>query len=108
LAKHYLIAPGFYLQVPKIFGLDEVNYFTAQTLWQEPNLDKLGQHLAIISNSSMAVSLAQILRRLGKEISLIIEDNYLLPDIDREISHLVTAILEAEGIKILPAIVLVK
>ena len=102
LAKHYLIATGFYLQVPKIFGLDEVNYFTAQTLWQEPNLDKLGQHLAIIGNSSMAVSLAQILRRLGKEISLIIEDNYLLPDIDREISHLVTAILEAEGIKILP------
>ncbi len=102
LAKHYIIATDFYQQVPKILGLDEVNYFTAQTLWQEPNLDNLGQHLAIIGNSSMAVSLSQILRRLGKEISLIIEDNYLLPDIDREISHLVTAILEAEGIKILP------
>ncbi|RPH89769.1 MAG: NAD(P)/FAD-dependent oxidoreductase, partial [Chroococcales cyanobacterium metabat2.561] len=55
LAKHYLIAPGFYPQVPRILGLDEVNYFTARTLWQEPNLDNLGQHLGIIGNSSMAV-----------------------------------------------------
>jgi len=101
LGKYYLIATSFYPQVPTILGLDEVNYFTAQTLWQQSNLDNLGQHLAIIGNSAIAVSLAQILRRLGKEISLIVEDNYLLPDVDREISHLVTAILEAEGINIL-------
>jgi mercuric reductase len=101
LAKHYIIAPEFSPQVPNIWGLDEINYFTAQTIWQVKNLDTLGQHLAIIGNSLTALQLAQILRRLGKEISLIIEDNYLLPDVDREISHLVGAILEAEGIKIL-------
>jgi pyruvate/2-oxoglutarate dehydrogenase complex dihydrolipoamide dehydrogenase (E3) component len=102
LAKHYIIATGFYPQVPRILGLDEVNYFTVKTLWQESNLDNLGQHLGIIGDSAIAISLAQILRRLGKEISLISGDNYLLPDTDRKISHLVTAILEAEGIKIYP------
>jgi pyruvate/2-oxoglutarate dehydrogenase complex dihydrolipoamide dehydrogenase (E3) component len=102
LAKHYIIATGFYLQVPKILGLDEVNYFTVKTLWQESNLDNLGQHLGIIGDSVISISIAQILRRLGKEISLIIEDNYLLPDTDRKISHLASAILEAEGVKIYP------
>ena len=65
------------------------------------DLASLPDNLIVVGSSSRSLELAQSLTRLGKKIVLITQYKRVLPQEDVEISLLLQAQLEAEGIKIL-------
>ena len=118
-SRSYLLATGNRLTVPNISGLQEVGYLTPADLWQRYRLEEIGRvketkssfgnsypeilpnNLVLIGSNPLAIELAQSLARLGKEITLIVEDKKLIPAEDEEIAMLIQAQLEAEGINLL-------
>ena len=118
-SRSYLLATGNHITVPNISGLKEVGYLTPADLWQRYRFEEVGHiketkspfsngnpeilpdNLVLIGSNPLAIELAQSLARLGKEITLIVEDEKLLPAEDAEIAMLIQAQLEAEGINFL-------
>jgi pyruvate/2-oxoglutarate dehydrogenase complex dihydrolipoamide dehydrogenase (E3) component len=100
-SRYFLLATGakFTLEFPDRFEIN--NFLTPDDLWQLNNLENLPERLVIIGNFPQSLELAQTLTRFGKNLTLVIEQQRLLPLEDLEISQLIQAHLEAEGIKIL-------
>jgi pyruvate/2-oxoglutarate dehydrogenase complex dihydrolipoamide dehydrogenase (E3) component len=99
-SRSYAIATGSRSTVPKIDGDELVDCFTLSDLWQKDKLHFLGNDLVIVGGSAIAIELAQSLTKLGKNVSLVLEEARLLPKEDPEISMLIQAQLEADGVKI--------
>lgn len=99
-SRTYLLATGSIFVPPKIIGLEEINYLTVSDVWQKQTLDNLPGKLTIIGESISAIQLAQNLQQLGKQVTLIVESERILPQEDFEISWLLQAQLEAEGIQL--------
>ncbi|ACK69179.1 pyridine nucleotide-disulphide oxidoreductase dimerisation region [Gloeothece citriformis PCC 7424] len=99
-SQAYLLATGANLITSQIEGLEEVGYLTTRDLWHPDKLEFLPHHLAIVGQSPIGIELAQNLNRLGKDVTLIIEDQQFLPHEDSETAMVLQAILESEGIKI--------
>lgn len=95
-SRSYLLAPAHRPLIPVISGLP-TGYQTPATLLQ---LSCLPATLAIVGNTITAVELAQILQRLGCQITLLMTTAHLLSAADPEVSQLIQAQLEAEGIQV--------
>ncbi|MEG3439591.1 FAD-dependent oxidoreductase [Pannus brasiliensis CCIBt3594] len=100
-ANSYLIATSCRPEAREILGLGEMDYLTPRDIAKIEDLETIPHRFAILGETPIALQLAWILRYFGKEITLIVSENSLLPDEDRDISRLVSAILEAEGIELL-------
>lgn len=98
-SRSYLIATGSHLVVPDIAGLKETGCVSIANLWYKNTLESLPHNLTVVGNSLLAVELAQSLIRLDKKVTLALEDSRILPKEDREVSILIQAQLEAEGIR---------
>lgn len=96
-ARTYLIATGSIPLIPPIIGLSEVDFLTPESLI----LDNLPYEIIILSQTSIGIELAQNLGRLGKKITLIVEQSHILPEKDISVVQLLQGQLEAEGIQIL-------
>jgi len=96
-SRTYLIATGSYQANPKL----EINYLTPQDIYQKDDLTYLPDNLIIVGGSPQAIELAQTLQKIGKNLTLVVEDNQILPKEEPETSKLLQAKLETEGIKIL-------
>jgi pyruvate/2-oxoglutarate dehydrogenase complex dihydrolipoamide dehydrogenase (E3) component len=99
-SRNYLIATGSHLVTPAIDGLEKVDYLSPSDLWQGDKLASLPEYLTVIGKSSLAIQLAQNLRKTGRNISLLVEDRHLLAREDPEIAYLLQAQLEASGVEI--------
>jgi pyruvate/2-oxoglutarate dehydrogenase complex dihydrolipoamide dehydrogenase (E3) component len=97
-SRTYLLATGSIFVLPNIIGLEDVHYLTVSQVWQNNTLDDLPDKLTIIGETPSAIQLAQNLRRFGKQVTFLVESERLLPHEDAEISWLLQAQLEAEGI----------
>jgi pyruvate/2-oxoglutarate dehydrogenase complex dihydrolipoamide dehydrogenase (E3) component len=95
-AKAFALATGMDAVIPALPGLDEVPYFTPQTI--EENTRKL-THLVVIGGSPAAFELAQAYRRLGSEVTLVPQGG-LLPGFDCEQVAILLRALLAEGIAV--------
>ncbi|NES73386.1 MAG: NAD(P)/FAD-dependent oxidoreductase, partial [Okeania sp. SIO2D1] len=100
-ARAYLIATGS-VPVTSLFATssEEKTYLTLPDIWQQDNLESLPNKLLILGSNPASVELAQSFSRLSKKVILVIEEQRLLPYEDQEISFLLQAQLEAEGIEI--------
>jgi pyruvate/2-oxoglutarate dehydrogenase complex dihydrolipoamide dehydrogenase (E3) component len=96
-SRAYLLAPAHHLPIPTISGLSTAGYQTLTTLLQ---LADLPASLAIVGSTTVAIELAQTLQRLGCQITLLMTTAQLLNEADREISQLIQAQLEAEGVQV--------
>lgn len=99
ISENYLIATGSSYSDSNIQGLTEVGYL--DFIEASKKLDQLPKNIAIIAETPIGIEFAQLLNRLGKKITLIIEDFCLLPSEEREIIRYFQAQLEAEGIQLL-------
>ena len=102
-SRAYLIATGSVPLIRQVEGLETTGYLTPAALGQEHKLANLPENLAVIGNNPTAIELTQILARLNKQVTLVIEDQCILPQEDRESAQLIQAQLEAEGVKIILA-----
>ncbi|MGL5875108.1 MAG: dihydrolipoyl dehydrogenase family protein [Xenococcaceae cyanobacterium] len=99
-SRAYLIATGSNFSLPNIDFSDADNYLTIADRGQHQQLESFADDIVLVGGSPSGIELAQSLNRLGKNISLVLEEKRLLPKEDPEASFLIQAKLEAEGIKI--------
>lgn len=102
-ARAYILATETSSIIPQVPDLLEIGYLTLSEIREKKNLETLPQNITIIGQSPTAISLAQTLAKLKKNITLSLVEPQLLPTEDREITYLLQAQLEADGIDILTA-----
>ena len=96
-ARHFIVAAGAPLLLPAIPGLDQVSFFTPDTILD--NLRKLS-HLVVIGGDATALELAQSYRRLGSTVTLVPQGE-ILPGFDRELVGQLLRRLAEEGVAVL-------
>ncbi len=84
--------------VPKVAGLESVEYLTNESLL---DLKKLPDHLAIVGSSYIALEFAQVFRRLGSQVTILARGPRLLGREDEDVSSAALEILAAEGINVI-------
>ncbi len=99
VARSYLIATG---AIPKSVELETKNYFTPANIGQL-DVTQVGKDWVIIGGNPDSITWAQILQRLGFNTTLLVKHQQILPSLDADISYLVQAILEADGVRVLTA-----
>lgn len=95
-ARRFVIATGSGPLVPPIPGLDEVPYFTNETIFETQ--DKL-YDLIIVGGGPIGMEMAQAFHRLGSRVTVIEAAKALSKD-DPELTKVVIERLRAEGITI--------
>lgn len=94
--RRIVIATGSSPVAPPIPGLDEVEYLTNETLFQN---DVLPKQLIIIGGGPIGIEMAQAHRRLGAEV-IVLEGRSSLSKDDPELVSVLLENLRAEGVDI--------
>ena len=95
-AKHFVIATGSRPFAPPIPGLDDVPYFTNETIFNNRSLPR---HLVIIGGGPIGIEMAQAHARLGAKVT-VIDGGKILGKEDPELVEIVRARLVREGVEI--------
>ncbi|MBT3703804.1 MAG: FAD-dependent oxidoreductase [Alphaproteobacteria bacterium] len=93
-ARRFVIATGSSPLVPPVPGLDQISWFTNETIFDNTALP---DHLIIIGGGPIGMELAQAHRNLGARVSVIEMFTALGAD-DPELAHVVTDCLRRDGI----------
>lgn len=96
-ARRFIIATGSSPAIPPIPGIDNVPYYTNQTIF---GINYRMGHLVILGGGQASMELAQAYRRLGSEVT-VVEARSPLPEFDAEMSALAVQRLRGEGVRIL-------
>ena len=96
-ARSLIIATGAQARIPKIDGLDSVDFRTSDTLWE---IRELPRKLVIIGGGPIGCELAQAFARLGSKVTVIQKDSRLLPREDGDASNAIEARFAEEGIEV--------
>lgn len=95
-ARRFVIATGSSPLVPPIPGLDEVSYFTNETLFENTVTP---EHLIIVGGGPIGMEMAQAHRRLGSRVT-VIEGAKALGKDDPELTAPLLDLIRAEGVDI--------
>ncbi|MGC1953022.1 MAG: FAD-dependent oxidoreductase, partial [Gammaproteobacteria bacterium] len=96
--RSIVIAAGARPLVPPIPGIEEVGYFTSDTLW---NIRQRPRRLLVLGGGPIGSELAQAFARLGSKVTQVEMLPRLLIREDREVSERVLQRFQAEGIEVL-------
>lgn len=96
-ARRFVIATGSSAFVPPITGLNDVDYLTNESLFEQT---KRPQKLIIIGGGPIGMEMAQAHRRLGSEVTVIDGSKALAKD-DPELAGVVLERLRKDGVTIL-------
>ncbi len=96
--RNIVIATGSGPLVPPVPGLAEVNPVTSDTVW---HLRQLPRGLVVLGGGPIGCELAQCFARFGSAVTLVQRGPRLLPREDPDVSAVVRARFEAEGIRVL-------
>jgi len=94
-AKFFVIATGSSAFVPPIDGLQDVSYFTNETIFD--NREKI-DHLIVIGGGPIGMEMAQAHSRLGSRVT-VMELARLLPKDDPDLTRIVIQKMAQEGVK---------
>ncbi len=103
-AKHFVIATGTRAARPTIDGLDQVRFFTNETIFDD--LREKPERLVLLGGGPIGCELAQAFARFGVRVTLVQKGPRLLPKEDRDISAFIQKALEADGVEVLTDAVL--
>ncbi|MDQ6982616.1 MAG: FAD-dependent oxidoreductase [Mariprofundus sp.] len=95
-AKYFVLATGSSAFVPPIEGLDQVDYFTNENIFD--NTEPV-THLIVIGGGPIGMELAQAHRRLGAEVTVMEMARLLVKD-DPELTKIVIQRLQGEGLNL--------
>ncbi len=94
-ARYFVLATGSSPFVPPIEGLDSVDYFTNENIFQ--NRERI-DHLIVIGGGPIGMELAQAHRRLGAKVTVMEMARLLVKD-DPDLTRVVIDRLAQEGIR---------
>jgi len=92
-----IIAAGAAPYVPDIEGINDINYFTSDTIW---SICELPERLLIIGGGPIGCELAQAFQRLGSQVIQLQRGPRLMPREDDDVSAFVTQRFIEEGIDV--------
>lgn len=95
-ARDFVLATGSAPRVPNIVGLDSIDYFTHETIF---DIKTSIPHLVILGSGPVACEMAQSFVRLGSEVT-IISNSTLLPREDPDLVEVVEQQFERDGIQL--------
>lgn len=98
-AANIIIATGGRPRIPNIPGLDQVRYYTSDTLWQ---LTELPKRLLVLGAGPIGCELGQAFARLDSKVSIVDKGQFLMPREDEDVSQLVAEAMIAEGVNHIP------
>lgn len=96
-AEKVFINVGTSPRVPKLEGLDKVNYYTSKSMM---DLEELPDHLIILGGSYIGLEYGQMFRRFGSKVSIIETGSQLAGREDEDVVHVLLQVLENEGLDI--------
>lgn len=92
-AKKFLITTGASPDIPPITGIESVEYFTYEKLFEN---ERLPNHLIVLGAGPVGAEMSQAYRRFGAKVTLI--DRGILPEQDREAARVILKVFVNEGI----------
>ncbi|SDC01690.1 FAD-containing oxidoreductase [Paraburkholderia lycopersici] len=95
-APEIFINTGTRAQIPAIPGLETIRYETNSTLL---SLEQLPEHLAICGGSYVALEFAQMFRRFGCRVTVLVRGERVLAREDDDVSGAVRDVLAREGVE---------
>ena len=96
--RNIIVATGARPFVPPIEGIDSVQYYTSDNLW---DMREQPRKLVVLGGGPIGTELTQAFGRLGIEVSQVEMAPRILLREDPEVSELVKNRLEDEGVKVL-------
>ncbi len=96
--RHIVIATGARPFVPAIPGLDDVGYFTSDTIW---SLEEHPGRLLVLGGGPVGSELSQAFQRLGAEVTQVEMMSRILNREDDEVSELIADTFRSEGVRVL-------
>lgn len=101
-SRAIILATGAAPFVPDLPGLAEVGHLTSDTLWERLRAEEAPpRRLVILGGGPIGTELAQAFARLGSAVTQIEKGPRLLSREDEEVSALVRAALERDGVQVL-------
>ncbi len=97
-ARNIILATGARPFVPPITGLDAVEYYTSDTIW---NLTELPKRMVVLGGGPIGCELAQCFARYGAQVTQVEMAPSIMLREDPEISSMVGESLKGDGITIL-------
>jgi mercuric reductase len=93
-----LIATGSRPSIPSIKGIEDVGYYTTDTIW---DMEELPDRVLLVGGGAVGLEMGQALQRLGSQITLVEVLDRILPGMEPEISNMLAGILAEEGVRII-------
>jgi pyruvate/2-oxoglutarate dehydrogenase complex dihydrolipoamide dehydrogenase (E3) component len=94
-ADEFFLNTGTRPVIPKLDGLERIRYLTNSTLL---DLTELPEHLAIVGGSYIALEFAQMFRRFGSRVTVLVRGERILSREDADFSEVVQQVLTREGV----------
>jgi pyruvate/2-oxoglutarate dehydrogenase complex dihydrolipoamide dehydrogenase (E3) component len=95
-ADEIFINTGTRAHVPPLDGIGQIRYYTNSTLLE---LTELPEHLVIIGGSYIALEFAQVFRRFGSRVTVVVRGERVLAREDADFAQNVQKVLAREGIE---------
>lgn len=96
-AKNIILAGGATPSIPKIPGLENIDYLTSDSIWQ---LEQLPEQLLIVGAGPIGCELGQAFARLGSHVTLINRADRICINEDQQAAQVLQQALEQDGVKI--------
>ncbi len=96
-AQKIFIDTGAQTVIPKIPGIDAINYLTSDSIL---DLLVIPEHLLIVGASYIALEFGQLFRRLGSKVTMLEHNSKFLSREDEDVATELQKILEEDGITI--------
>ncbi len=98
-SKHFVIATGRRAGIPPIEGIENVPYFTNETIFD--NLNEKPERLVVVGAGPIGCELGQVFNRLGVEVTLVEFMPQIMGKEDIDVARFVQDQLETEGVRVL-------
>ncbi len=95
--RNIIVATGAKPMVPKIKGLDQVSYYTSDTIWQ---IRKLPKRMVVLGAGPIGCELAQAFQRLGAQVSLVQRSGRIMKKEDEDATLPVLDAFKTEGMNL--------
>src|SRR5213083_2178557 len=98
-AKNFVIATGSRALIPEIEGIDDVPYFTNETVFDQLNAKP--ESMIVLGGGPIGCELTQTFCRLGTQVTMIQRGDQLLAREDRDVAEFLERRLIDEGVRII-------
>ena len=98
-AKNFVIATGSRAVVPNIKGIENVAYFTNETIFDE--LKRKPENMIVLGGGPIGCELAQTFQRLGVDVTIFQRGDQLLPREDLDVAEFIERRLINEGVRVI-------